>query len=241
MSGQSSSSATAVQFLYQVVYALWGLSYLPEARTEMVTSKVGVVTKLVEILRGVQKEKVVRVAWAGLRKLLVADTAASDMVAAGIIKVLVGLQQRKMADEDIPEDVEYMYNTLQASMATMSSFDVYKKELMGGKLEWSPSHKSENFWKDNHKAFEAENCAAIKTLVALLVPESDAQTLAVACHDIGEFVKHHPEGRRLMTQFGAKLAVMSILKHSDPEVQKHALTAVQRLMVINWDLLAVGK
>ena len=41
--------------------------------------------------------------------------------------------------------------------------------------------------------------------------------------------------------FGAKLAVMSILKHSDPEVQKHALTAVQRLMVINWDLLAVGK
>ena len=43
-----------------------------------------------------------------------------------------------------------MYNTLQASMATMSSFDVYKKELMGGKLEWSPSHKSENFWKVRH-------------------------------------------------------------------------------------------
>ena len=34
---------------------------------------------------------------------------------------------------------------------------------------------------------------------------------------------------------------MSILKHSDPEGQKHAFTAVQRLMVINWDLLAVGK
>ena len=92
-----------LSFLYQVVYALWGLSYLPEARTEMVTSKVGVVTKLVEILRGVQKEKVVRVALACLRNLLVADTAASDMVAAGIVKVLVGLQQRKMADEDIPD------------------------------------------------------------------------------------------------------------------------------------------
>ena len=135
-------------------------------------------------------------------------------------------------------------------MATMSSFDVYKKELFGGKLEWSPSHKSENFWKvrhhhptastsntttttststsnsphrllplqDNHKAFEAENCAAIKTLVALLVPESDAQTLAVACHDIGEFVKHHPEGRRLMTQFGAKLAVR---RRSSNHVTRH--------------------
>ena len=143
--------------------------------------------------------------------------------------------------KDILEDIELLYKELQVNLQTLSSWDVYKSELETAKLEWSPSHKSDHFWKDNHKAFEAENCAAIKTLVALLVPESDAQTLAVACHDIGEFVKHHPEGRRLMTQFGAKLAVMSILKHSDPEVQKHALTAVQRLMVINWDLLAVGK
>ena len=31
----------------------------------------------------------------------------------------------------------------------MSSWDMYAKEVASGKLEWSPSHKSENFWRDN--------------------------------------------------------------------------------------------
>ena len=70
-----------------------------------------------------------------------------------------------------------------------------------------------------------------------LLSSSDSDTLAVACHDISEFVKYHPEGRRLMTEFGAKQPAMGIRKHSDPEVQKYALTCVQRLMVINWEYL----
>ena len=96
-----------------------------------------------------------------------------------------------------------------------------------------------NFWKDNHKAFEGSNCAAVKQLVGYLASE-DPQVLAVACNDIAEFIKHHPEGRRLMTQYGAKPLAMQILKHPDPNVQKHALTCVQRLMVINWEYLNRG-
>ena len=111
--------------------------------------------------------------------------------------------------------------------------------MASGKLEWSPSHKSENFWRDNYKDFEHNNCEVLKLLVALLSSD-DAQTLAIACHDISEFVKHHPEGRRLMTQYGAKGPAMAILKHADPEVQKYALTCVQRLMVINWEYLNRG-
>ena len=118
----------------------------------------------------------------------------------------------------------------------MSSWEVYAKEVASGKLEWSPSHKSENFWRDNYKDFEANNSETLKQLVALLGSE-DAQTLAIACHDISEFVKHHPEGRRLMTTLGAKGPAMTILKHPDAEVQKYALTCVQRLMVINWEYL----
>jgi len=30
---------------------------------------------------------------------------------------------------------------------------------------------------------------------------------------------------------------MAVLKYPDPMVQKHALTCVQRLMVINWEYL----
>ena len=121
----------------------------------------------------------------------------------------------------------------------MSSFDVYKKELMGGKLEWSPCHKSEHFWKDNYKAFEAGDCAPIKQLISLLGTD-EPTTLAVACSDISKFIEAHPEGRRLMTQFGAKQQTMGLLQHSNHEVKKYALTAVQRLMVINWEYLNRG-
>ena len=45
------------------------------------------------------------------------------------------------------------------------------------------------------------------------------------------------DGRKLLTQYGAKPLAMQVLKHPDPMVQKYALTCVQRLMVINWEYL----
>jgi len=236
MSGGERTTSSSLQLLYQVVYSLWSLSYLPEAALEMVTSKVGLVAKLVDIVKCVPKEKVVRVGLATLRNLLGTGSASAEMVGVGVMKVLGSLQTRKWADEDIVEDIEFLVAALQVNVANMSSWEVYAKEVASGKLEWSPSHKSEAFWRDNYKAFEAGGSATLKELVALLA-SSDAQTLAVACHDLSEFVKHHPEGRRLCTQLGAKGPAMAILKHSDPEVQKYALTCVQRLMVINWEYL----
>lgn len=178
----------------------------------------------------------IRVALSTLRNLLGIGSAPNDMVVFGLMPVLEAMQMRKFADEDIPDDVELLHNTLQVNLQTLSSWDVYKTELESSKLEWSPSHKSENFWKDNYKSFEANSCAAIKQLVSLLSSE-DPQVLAVACNDISELIKFHPDGRRLMTQYGAKPLAMQVLKHPDPTVQKYALTCVQRLMVINWEYL----
>jgi len=182
---------------------------------------------------------VIRVALSTLRNLLGTGSASNEMVVFGIMPVLESLQQRKFADEDIPEDVDLLYSTLQTNLQTLSSWDVYKTELESGKLEWSPSHKSEHFWKDNYKAFEGNGAAAVKQLVGLLASE-DPQVLAIACNDVAEFIKYHPEGRRLVTQYGAKPLAMQVLKHPDPAVQKYALTCVQRLMVINWEYLNKG-
>ena len=94
----------------------------------MATSQVGLVAKLVDIVRGVPKEKVVRVALATLRNLLGAGNAASDMVGCGIMKVLGSLQHRKWADEDILEDIEHLNQALQVNVLSMSSWDMYAKE-----------------------------------------------------------------------------------------------------------------
>jgi len=231
-----SNSSSTVQLLYQTLFSLWSLSYSPEAAMEMASSKLGLIAKLVEIVKTSPKEKVIRVALSTLRNLLGIGSAPNDMVVFGLMPVLEAMQMRKFADEDIPDDVELLHNTLQVNLQTLSSWDVYKTELESSKLEWSPSHKSENFWKDNYKSFEANSCAAIKQLVSLLSSE-DPQVLAVACNDISELIKFHPDGRRLMTQYGAKPLAMQVLKHPDPTVQKYALTCVQRLMVINWEYL----
>lgn len=235
-SSMTSSSSSSVQLLYQTLFSLWSLSYSPEAAAEMANSKAGLVAKLVEIVKTSPKEKVIRVSLSTLRNLLGTGSASNDMVVFGLMTSLEAMQARKFADEDIPDDVEFMHSTLQVNLTNLSSWDVYKTELESGKLEWSPSHKSENFWKDNYKSFEGGGCAAVKQLVSLLSSD-DAQVLAIACNDISEFIKFSPEGRRLMTQYGAKPLAMAVLKHPDPTVQKHALTCVQRLMVINWEYL----
>lgn len=236
---QMSNSSSTVQLLYQTLFSLWSLSYSPDAALQMASSKTGLIAKLVEIVKSSPKEKVVRVSLCTLRNLLGIGAASNDMVVFGLMPVLEAMQQRKFADEDIPDDVDFMYNALQVNLQTLSSWDVYKTELDSGKLEWSPSHKSENFWKDNYKSFEGGSCAAVKQLISLLSSE-DPQVLAIACNDISEFIKYNPEGRRLMTQYGAKPLAMQVLKHPDPTVQKHALTCVQRLMVINWEYLNRG-
>ena len=167
----------------------------------------------------------IRVALSILRNLLSVGSAPNDMVVFGLMGVLEALQQRKFADEDIPEDIDFLHSTLQVNLQSLSSWDVYKTELESGKLEWSPSHKSDAFWKDNFKEFEKNECAAVKKLIEHLSSE-DPQVLAIACNDISELIKHHPEGRRLLTQYGAKPLAMQVLKHPDPAVQKYALSGL---------------
>ena len=42
---------------------------------------------------------------------------------------------------------------LSLSLTPTLTLTRYAKEVASGKLEWSPSHKSENFWRDNHLEF----------------------------------------------------------------------------------------
>jgi len=235
MSGGSYSTHSAVQLLYVVLVVVWSLSYTPECAAKL-GSAAGLLPKLIDILKNVNKEKVVRVTCAALRNMLPVGTCAADMIGAGVMKALHNLQLRKWADEDVKSDVDFLAHALEGSLKSMSSWDVYAKEVGSGRLEWSPSHKSDNFWKDNYKAFEASDCAVLKRLVECL-SSSDPTTLAVACHDVAEFIKVHPDGRRLIAQFAPKAPAMKLLKHDDPQVQKYALITVQRLMVINWEYL----
>lgn len=74
------------------------------------------------------------------------------------MKPLENLSNKNWGDEDIVEDLEYLQEVLQKNLVHLSSFDTYKNELLSGKLEWSPVHRSEKFWRENaHRLEEDRN------------------------------------------------------------------------------------
>lgn len=48
----------------------------------------------------------------------------------------------------------------------------------------------------------------LRALMKLLEQSADATTLAVGCYDLAQFIQHHPKGRQLAHELGAKDIVM---------------------------------
>ncbi|CAH2043682.1 unnamed protein product, partial [Iphiclides podalirius] len=190
------------------------------------------------------KEKVTRIVLAVFRNLIekpedqqVAKEHCIAMVQCKVLKQLSILEQKRSDDEDIMNDVDFLNERLQASVQDLSSFDQYATEVKSGRLEWSPVHKSAKFWRENAARLNERGQELLRTLVHLLEKSRDPVVLAVACYDVGEYVRHYPRGKHIIEQLGGKQRVMHLLSHEDPNVRYEALLAVQKLMVHNWEYL----
>ncbi|CAJ0583516.1 unnamed protein product, partial [Mesorhabditis spiculigera] len=163
--------------------------------------------------------------------------AALQMVQCKTLKTLELMDSKKFDDPDLEEDIEYLNEKLHLSVQDLSSFDEYVGEVKSGRLQWSPVHKSDKFWRENAERFNDKRWDIVKTLIRLLETASDVLTLCVAAHDIGEYVRHYPRGKTFVEQNNGKSAVMKLLSAEDPNVRYHALLAIQKLMVHNWEYL----
>lgn len=116
----------------------------------------------------------------------------------------------------------------------MSRWDIYENEVISGNLEWGILH-TEKFFVQNNRQLEGKdgNFNLLKRLI-LLVSHDDDDVAAVACYDIGEFVRHYPNGRLIAKQLGAKDAMMKLIGHENPDLQRHALQSVSKMLVQNW-------
>jgi V-type H+-transporting ATPase subunit H len=166
---------------------------------------------------------------------------AKDMLAVGMYATLKAMKTRRFGDADVTELVDKLFDMLDAQMVELSSFDAYNQEVLSGRLDWTPPHRAEKFWRENMDKFEAKDFAVVQELVKLLglaeadVEAADARTVAVVCHDLGEFVRHHARGKKVLNDLDAKTRVMKLMTHKDEEIRKEALLAVQKMMVQKWD------
>ena len=74
----------------------------------------------------------------------------------------------------------------------------------------------------------------LKVLIALLSSKDD-EIAAIACYDIGEFVRFYPNGKAIVKRLGAKELGMPLIEHENVDLQRHALQAVSKMMVNNWE------
>jgi V-type H+-transporting ATPase subunit H len=225
------------QLLYQVLFVFWVISFNEEIASDF-SDENGLVSDIVEMLRKKSKLKIRRIAIATLHNLLGKGKNNQHMIEAGIIRVLGYLNQKKWGDDDIENDLEVLTEALQKDVIEMTSWEIYKKEVTSGNLSWTPVHKTDKFWRENITRFEENKFETLGILLGLIRASKNPVVLSVALYDIGEFVRFHPRGRRIIAGLEGKADIMSMMTHGNEEVQKHALLCVQKMMVHNWEYLS---
>ena len=117
-----------------------------------------------------------------------------ELIASNAIRKLNLLNQRIFKDTDISELLKSVLNVLNANYDILTSFDLYVKEIESSILHSGPRH-TDDFWKENVRAFEFEDFKYIKMLIEL-IDSKDRETVSVACFDLGAFACYYPNGRK---------------------------------------------
>jgi V-type H+-transporting ATPase subunit H len=155
------SDNSNIQVLYQAVNCLWLLTFNQTIRQSM-TDPV-LVANLCDVLKHSAKDKVIRMTLATLRNLMNIAENNEMMISCGVLRALTLLSNKAWGDEDVEGDLRALFNTLEKKVNDLSSFDMYKNELLSKKLDWSsPCHRSERFWRQNVLRFEDDDYRCVR-------------------------------------------------------------------------------
>ncbi|KAI8055991.1 armadillo-type protein [Syncephalis plumigaleata] len=223
------------QLQYQVVVCIWLLTFEIKV-AENIDREHDIILPVINIAKGAIKEKVIRVCVATFRNLVERALAQNitSMLVHRLLPCCEQLASRKFQDADIYDDLREVCEQLQQEFQNLSSFDTYITELEAKRLDWTPVHTSDAFWQENVHRFNDNNYAYLRELAQLLTTSTNHTVLAVAVHDIGQYIKHFPQGKRAVQDIGAKQRIMELMAHDDNDVRYHALVAVQKYMANAW-------
>jgi len=86
---------------------------------------------------------------------------------------------------------------------------------------------------------EKNDFQLLKTLIDLVGGGNslDDDTTAIACYDIGEFVRFYPNGRAVVKALSGKDKVMNLIEHDNVEVREQALKCVSKILVQKWEFV----
>jgi len=187
-------------------------------------------------------EKVIRICLTVLKNLLANKNLSEEIVESNMLDAVRALEHEKWREEEFYDEILDMVQLIGKQVQEVSNFEKYEKEVESGKLTWGYIHMPK-FFGENIMKFEQNDFRVLKMLKLLLpeklpVPEgTDPTTLAVACHDIGEFVALHPRGKFVINKLEMKERIMELMACSDEkmlEVRREALLCCQKIMLNKW-------
>lgn len=220
--------------VYKAVFSMWLVSF--DADLMSALKEQHAVAKLKEILTSSSRvEKVVRITLTALGNFLKNKSFCEEIVEGHVLEAVQALEFEKWKDAELYEQIREMVALISHEVVEFSNFDRYERELHTGKLSWGFVHTSK-FWAENVMKFEQNDYRPLHKLAACLNSD-DNTTLAVACHDLGEFVGLHPLGKRKIAELSVKARVMELMGSTGDdkrEVRREALLCCQKIMLNKW-------
>jgi len=232
---QDCMSTTKFQAVYESFYCIWLLSFEEHVQKHRTENVIEVVINALKLL---QKEKITRVSLGILKNYCSEKENMNKMIECQALVIIPQLHSRKTADPEIIADISFLDEILNKQASEMSTWESYRHSVLGKTLDWSPVHKSENFWKENPFHFEDNHNEVLLALKSILLDSNDNKSIAVACYDVGEFVLAHPKGKSLVTKLEIKDALMKHMMSTDAEVKRNAVLAYQKIVLNGWEAAA---
>jgi len=216
-----------VPVMYKALMCVWLTSFSPDSPVP-----VSVILPINDVLKSCRTEKVVRIALMAVENLLKSKAMCEEMAEQETVGLVQALEYEKWRDEELVEQIKNVISRLQQEVKKLTNFERFEREVTSGKLKWGFIH-SERFWLENVLKCESNNFRVIEHLLCLAQASKDPETLAVACHDLGEFARLHPVGKQIATTRGAKDRMLELMSNTNREVAREALLCVQKLMLQN--------
>lgn len=220
---------TCVPMLYKALMAVWLCSFNKDLIRNILP--VEIIDKINVVLSQSRTEKIIRMALQAVQNLLKSKAMCEHMAETGTVDLVSALEYEKWRDPELVENIKQLIQDLNQEVKLLTNFERFEREVKSGALKWGFIH-SERFWLENVLKCEGHNFRIIDWLMAIVRnSKSSVESLAVACHDIGEFSRLHPIGKNIACARGAKDRMLELMSDENREVAREALLCVQKLML----------
>lgn len=230
-----------LQMRYLTIYYLWILTFERKPVNVLLNTPkhATIIPTLFKIANDAVKEKIVRLSIAVLINILNSATNITPVIKKYLLlnglNIVKNLIQRKWSDQDLKGDLDLLFETLNNSIKSLTTFDEYENEIDSKILHWSPCHKNQEFWFDNIEKFKENNWKLVRSLINLFTLDSvDEKQLflnqAVVCYDLAMIIKLAPEVSKVLSDIGAKTKIMTLMNSPDSNVKFEALRTTQLLV-----------